>query len=129
VISIGGKDYKTLSDPIFVNGKRIKEVYVNDKKVYPETDNAWENYINGEGFYDPTKYIGRHIKLRGHKDITFPITHYRTITHYLFASSNYEGGVKEFRTEKENPMLINLHVKMDFVCSHISFDKEEDTND
>lgn len=36
MIIVNDKQYETLDDPIYANGKLVKEVYVNGDKVYPD---------------------------------------------------------------------------------------------
>ena len=36
MISVGGNSFRTLKQPIFVNGKRVRQVWVDDQMVYPE---------------------------------------------------------------------------------------------
>ena len=35
MINTGGNDFRTLAQPIFVNGQRVKEVWVDGHMVYP----------------------------------------------------------------------------------------------
>ena len=37
MIKIGGNEFRTLAQPIFVNGKHVREVWANGNLVYPET--------------------------------------------------------------------------------------------
>ena len=38
MISVGGKEFRTLADRFYVNGQQVQEAYVNGEKVYPEDD-------------------------------------------------------------------------------------------
>ena len=121
MISIGGKDYKTLSDPIFVNGKRIKEVYVNDKKVYPESY-EFPNYDGSNYHCNTSRNPGSHVKLRGHNEITIPVVHYGRIIHKIYVSYSNMDGIRTsvLATEYENETTIFLHATMDVVLSFVS---------
>lgn len=49
MINVNGEEFRTLKDPIFVNGgNRVREVYANGTKVYPE-DNVYGNLVKVTG--------------------------------------------------------------------------------
>ena len=60
MIRIGGNEFRTLAQPIFVNGKHVREVWANGTQVYPETlhGNTIKikgHIIEGRRFYRPER--------------------------------------------------------------------------
>jgi hypothetical protein len=63
MIVVNGREYKTLSDEFFVNGKKVYEAYVNGELVYPEASDIdpYHIWVIAKGKVDtslpPSEYI------------------------------------------------------------------------
>lgn len=65
MIKIGGNEFRTLAQPIFVNGKHVREVWANGNLVYPETvrGNTIKirgHILEGRSFSRPERYLSRY---------------------------------------------------------------------
>ena len=65
MIKIAGKEFRTLAHPIYVDGKHVREVWVNGEMVYPETVRGNTIKIRGhitEGrsYFRPERNITRY---------------------------------------------------------------------
>ena len=73
MINTGGSDFRTLAQPIFVNGQRVKEVWADGHMVYPEAPGG--NYLKVHGFlYISKSYTRRQVSELWEKSI--PATTY-----------------------------------------------------
>lgn len=65
MINVGGKEFRTLADELFVNNRKVYKVYVGDALVYPEDDGniykvtrvfEYEGIVSPNGLYSSYPY-------------------------------------------------------------------------
>lgn len=65
MIKIAGKEFRTLAQPIYVNGKHVREVWANGSMVYPETASinlikVRGHIIEGRSYFRPERNLSRY---------------------------------------------------------------------
>lgn len=65
MIKIAGKEFRTLAQPIYVNGKHVRQIWANGEMVYPETlhGNTIKirgHILEGRSYFRPERYLSRY---------------------------------------------------------------------
>ena len=65
MIKIAGKEFRTLAQPIYVNGRHVRQVWANGEMVYPETlhGNTIKirgHILEGRSYFRPERYLSRY---------------------------------------------------------------------
>lgn len=120
MIRIGGKEFRTLAQPIFVNGKHVREVWANGIQVYPETlhGNTIKirgHILEGRSFFRPDRYLTRYepwmsgeiISVKGYSETFSVSASFVAVLRYSQDVGLHEEGIKlipvcgkEFNSER-----------------------------